>query len=224
MLLIEIVDKLIRSVSGGVNPNDSKFDPLYVQALIPQLREKAIKMDYSGTRDMAANKRIEYAWLQSELLNIDEEIQDPDVDYLIFSLPKPVAISKGVDGIVYAGKKDDSVDFSKLANRNEVALYKRRGFLRNGKDIAVIYETPYLLVFGNPNLKQVKIQGVFSDPTRVANFNQDTDDYPVTDSLLDVMTDLFKKEQGININKPADSVNDGADTLSKGIISQNTKA
>ncbi len=179
---------------------------------------------YNGSRDMAATKRLDYALFQSFTIAIDPTIQDSDKDYLLFDIPKPIAVNQHTDGIVYAGKADDSVAFTKLRNRSDVANMKKRGFLRDGKDIAVIYEIPYLLVFGNKMLKEIYFQGVLANPLNKPNFNPETDEYPVSDAILDLMTDLFKKEQSISINKVADPIADNRETMAAGIISQNTKA
>lgn len=221
--LRQITDRLIRAVNAGVNTDDSRWSPRYIESLIPSLRESAIKMEYNGTRDRAGNKRVEYANLQSHTFQIDEEIQPEGVDYVIFDIPRPISISKGVDGIVYVGQDSDSVSFTKLHNRSEVATYKQRGFLRDGRNIAVIYEIPYVLAFGNPMLKELTLQFVAADPTAVPSFNIETSQYPVTDSQIELMVDLLKKELTPAMNRPADEISDGTDTTTRAVLSNNVK-
>jgi len=88
--LREIADILIRSVTGGVNSPDTKYEMEYVEALVPQLREEAMQMEYNGSREQAANGRVEFGWLNpSFTVDVDRSIQDDDLDFLIFALPKP---------------------------------------------------------------------------------------------------------------------------------------
>jgi hypothetical protein len=222
MILREVVDTLIRSVSGGTNTIDNKYEPRYVEALLPQLREQALKVVYYGDKNTGATRRIDYAYAQNITIQVDTGL-DPDLDYVTFTCPKPIAIGRMVDGLLYVGKKNSATSFSKMLNREDIANAKMRGMF-NGSVIAYIWEEGKLEVYGNKMLKELNVRAAFSDPTQVPNFNIQTSAYPVTDSLLMIMTDLFKANQNINIQKPADPIMDGADTTSRGIISQNLKA
>ena len=222
MLISEIVDILIRSVSGGVNTADNKYEPRYVEALIPQLREQAIRIDFTGSSDRVATKSIDYSLTQSVVATKDAG-QDNQLDYVTFSIPRPIELNYGNDGLVYVGQKNNSVSFSKFMNREDIANAMMRGML-NGKEIGYIHEGSKLLIFGNNMLSEVNVRGVFSDPTQVPTFNKLTDAYPVSKSILSMMVDLFKISQNVNINKPDDNIADGADTLTKGIVSNNLKA
>jgi hypothetical protein len=221
MLTREVVDILIRSVSGGVNTIDSKYEPEYVEALLPQLREQAIKLDFFGSRDRAATRRLDYALTQST--NVTKNVtQNTSYDYITFTLPKPIALGYQNDGLVYVGQEDNSVSFSKFMNREDVANAKMRGML-NGEQIGYIHEGTKLLIFGNNMLSEVNVRGIFYDPLVVPEFNWQTDDYPVTESILSLMVELFKSSQNVNINKPADNILDNADTTSRGVIANNLK-
>jgi hypothetical protein len=222
MTLREVVDTLIRSVSGGTNTIDNKYEPRYVEALVPQLREQALKIVYYGDKNTGATRRIDYAYTQPINIDVDTNL-DPELDYVTFACPKPIVVGRMVDGLVYVGKKKSATSFSKMLNREDIANAQMRGMFK-GAVIAYIWEEGKLEVYGNKMLKEVNVRGAFSDPTQVPNFNADTDEYPVTESLLMIMTDLFKANQNINVQKPADPIMDAADTTSRGIISQNLKA
>jgi hypothetical protein len=100
MIIRELVDILIRSVSGGNNASDGKYEPRYIESIIPHLRERAIKMEYNGSRTMTANRRVDYAWLnKSFTVTKDASIQDSDFDFIVFAMPKPSSINKIVDGL-----------------------------------------------------------------------------------------------------------------------------
>jgi len=205
--LRQIADILIRSVSGGVNTSDGKYDPEYVEALVPQLREDSIKLDYFGSRTRAATRRLDYSWSQSTTVTKDTT-QTSGAGYITFSLPRPIAIGKNLNGLVYVGQDLNSVEFTQFLNRSDVANMKVRGYF-NGDNIGYIWEGGKLIVFGNNMLETVNVRGIFSIPQDVSGFNIETDDYPVSESLILTMTDLFKVQMSINIQKPADTTLNG---------------
>lgn len=205
--LRQIADILIRSVSGGVNTSDGKYDELYIEALVPQLREEAIKIDYFGGRTRAASRRLDYSWSQSTTVTRDTT-QTAGADFITFTLPKPIAIGKNLNGIIYAGKLLDSVEFTQFLNRSDVANMKVRNYF-NGDNIGFIHEGGKLLIFGNSMLEEINVRGIFAIPQDVSGFNIEVDDYPVSESLILIMTDLFKQQMNVNIQKPADTVLNG---------------
>lgn len=225
MIIRELVDILIRSVSGGNNGSDTKYEPRYIESIIPHLREKAIKMEYNGSRNMVANRRVDYAWLNKPFtVEKNSAIQDSDFDFIVFSVPKPSSINKIVDGFVYVGQKNKSVSFKKMTSREDIANAMERGFLRNGKDIAYIWQAPYLEVYGDKSLKEVNVRMICADPLQAPGFDPEVDDYPVSESVIANMVELFKQEMNIDIQKPADTIVDSADTLSRAALTQNIRS
>lgn len=225
MTIRELVDVLIRSVSGGNNASDSKYEPRYIESIIPHLRERAIRMDYNGTANMAANRRVDYSWLNKPFtIAKDSTLQDPDFDFIVFTVPKPASINKIVDGFVYVGQKNNAVSFKKMTSREDIANAIERGFLRNGKDIAYIWQAPYLEVYGDKSLKEVNVRMICADPLQAPGFNPDVDEYPVSESVIAYMVELFKQEMNIDIQKPADTIVDSTDTLSRAALAQNIRS
>jgi hypothetical protein len=221
MILREVVDTLIRSVSGGVNTIDNKYEPRYVEALVPQLREQAIKLDYFGGRNNAASRRLDYAYTQQVTVNVDTGLNN-NLDYVTFTIPKPLSLGRMVNGLVYVGQENNAVSFAQMYNREDIANAKARGMF-DGSVIAFFWEGGKLEVYGNKMLTEVNIRGVFSDPTVVSGFSIEADDYPVNEALLLIMTDLFKANQNINVQKPADSILDNADTDTRAVTANNIR-
>lgn len=207
--LRQVADILIRSVSGGVNTSDSKYDPEYVEALIPQLREKAMKIEYFGDRNNAGTGRLDYSWFQNVTVPVNDS-QVEGADYIKFVFPKPVSLGRKVNGLVYIGQKLNSVEFKQFLNRSDVANMKIRGIF-DGTVIGYIWESYNLVVFGNNMLEEVDGWVIAANPQSVSGFNIEVDDYPVSDSLIRIMSDLFKIDQNVNIQKPADTVLNGQD-------------
>ncbi len=203
-------DQLIRAVNGGLNTMDSKWDPLYIESLMPSLREKAMVIHYFGDRFRAATRRIEYAWIQPTTVQVDTGL-DSDLDYITFTMPKVASIGNMVDGFVYVGQKNSSVSFSKAKNREDIANMKARNMF-DGSVIAYIWEGGKLEVYGNKMLTEVNVRGVFADPTEVSGYNIEVDDYPINEDLLLIMAEVFKIDQGINIQRIGDKTLDGVES------------
>jgi hypothetical protein len=210
MILRQIADRLIRSLSGGENGVDNKYSPPYVEALIPSLRNDAIILDYYGGKTRAASKRLDYALYQT--VDLEVNAVNNNLDYVTFDLPRTIGVGRLIDGLVYVGKIDNSVEFSRLLNRSDVAMMKARGLL-DGTNIAYIWSQGKLEVYGNNALSECQVRGIFADPTQVPNFRIEEDDYPISENLLLLMVDLFKDEMNINVQMPADNVLDGKQTL-----------
>jgi len=211
MNLRTLADILIRSVSGGENGIDNKYAPEYVETLIPALRNDAIILDYYGGRTRAASRRLDYALYQTMDIAVNE-VSNNTSDFVTFTLPRTIGVGRLVDGLVYVGQVDESIEFSRMLNRSDISMARTRGLL-NGDNIAYIWSQGNLEVYGNNALSEIQVKGIFSDPTQVSGFNIETDDYPVSDSLVNLMTDLFKVQMNVNIQKPADISLDGKETL-----------
>lgn len=212
MIIRQIADILIRSVSGSENGLDNKYSPRYVEALIPSLRNDAIILDYYGSKTRAASRRLDYALYQTVNATVNTPVEGRD--YVTFTVPKTIGVGRLIDGSVYVGKQNDSVQFSRLLNRSDVAMMKARGLL-DGSNIAYIRNPTEIEVYGNNALSELQERGIYADPTQVPNFKIEEDDYPISDSILNLMIDLFKAGQNINVQMPADNVLDGKQNLPK---------
>lgn len=212
MIIRQIADILIRSVSGSENGLDNKYSPEYVEALIPSLRNDAIILDYYGSKTRAASRRLDYALYQTVNATVNTPVEGRD--YVTFTVPKTIGVGRLIDGSVYVGKQNDSVQFSRLLNRSDVAMMKARGLL-DGSNIAYIRNPTEIEVYGNNALSELQERGIYADPTQVPNFKIEEDDYPISDSILNLMIDLFKAGQNINVQMPADNVLDGKQNLPK---------
>jgi len=212
MILRNVADELIRSVSATVNTNDGRYDPLYVEQLIPHLREQSIKIDYFGDRTRAASRRLDYSLVQSFTVQKDV-VQDNALDYITFTSPNAVSISRMLNGFIYVGHKNKSISFIQLFNREDVANMTARGLFTNGKVIGYIWEGGKILVFGSKMILELNVRGIIADPTKVPGFLIETDDYPVSESLMLIMTDLFKANQNVNMNRTTDITEDGKETI-----------
>jgi|SanBayMetagenome_1026888.scaffolds.fasta_scaffold01691_4 hypothetical protein len=222
MITSYIIDELIRSVNAATNTSNGKWDSEYVEALLPQLRAEAIILSYNGSRTQAANKTISGQWLQTLEFTIVQSEQNKDAEYLVIDVPSTVRINDKTDGLVYVGNAEEAITFKRAFTKTEVAYLKQRGFLR-GKEIVYIYTGDKLEIYGNKILKGFQIQGIFTNPTEIAGFNWYNSEYPVDESTIAIMKDLFIQRARMEMGLAQDTVADGADTLSVNPIKANTK-
>ena len=207
MKRFEIVDRLIRSVSSSQNGLDNKYDPLYIESLIPSLYGEAIILDYNGSKERAASKRISGDCIFSTTLAINPAIQDSTAEYLLFELPSPpVRVNSRVNGLIYCGQKQQAIAFSEMYNRMDISIAKKRGFFSDGNDIAFIIKGVYIEVWGNKDLQEIDIDIVPQDVSKFPTWDETTDKYPVTEDLVKLMEILFQASQGINLRIQPDNV------------------
>lgn len=211
MTLEQIADHLIRSISSGLSGIDNKYEPRYIEALIPGLYARAIQINYTGDRANAANKRIGGESILYLDIDIDPTIQPVGTigkpkDYLVFDCPPPIAINSKVTGLQYVGSPNTTVTFSEVMNRQDAANMIQRGFFQ-GKEIGWCYEGNYLLVWGNMMLKTMGIGIVPQNPLEVSTFNELTNRYPISENLITgLMTRLFLQDEGVNLQVKPDVV------------------
>lgn len=222
MITSYLVDELIRSVNAATNTSNGRWDSEYVEALLPQLRAEAIIISYNGSRSQAANKTISGQWLQTIDLTIASNEQDNASEYLVVDIPSTIRINDKTDGLVYVGNAEQAIAFKRAYTKTEVASLKQRGFLK-GKEVVYIYTGNKLEIYGNKVLKGFQIQGIFTNPLEVGNFNWYTDEYPVDEATIAIMKDLFIQRARMEMGIPQDTVADGVDTMSVNPLNANTK-
>lgn len=223
MNIREIADRLIRSVSGGTNPVDNKYEEEYMEALVPQLWANAIRLDYNGDGRRGGSRRLSYAWSLPYTLTYDSTIQVVGADYILFSCPQPMMINRFVDGLVYVGQTLNAKSWAKFTSREDIANANARNYF-NGKNIGYFHNGTYLEIYGNNNLRGGNVRIIPNNPVDLPTFNLETSEYPCDEALMGLMTELFKADQNVNINKPADNIFDTSDTNQKAVAKNNLRA
>jgi len=196
-----IIEQVIRAVSGGAAPADSKYPQDYILDLIPQARQTALSIYYNGAGDtgaignlkMGANKYIPYDFFQSTTLYYDSTIQDADANYLIFECATPLSINRDVNGFNFVGDRDSGKGFSRLRSAADAAAKMRLGAITSD-NICYVQLGTQLRVYGNMDLQQIDIDAVFSNPSDVSGFNINTDDYPYPFELLNLLINVLKRD------------------------------
>lgn len=212
--LREVAEHIISSVNSYNNTVGSRINPEQVEAMIPNLRQRAIISKYNGNSQIGASKRIEGDWVQRFEIVIDPSIQDISWEFLLADCPKMIAVNNSVDGLIYVGRKGKTQSFKIAQTRDEINTLKARGFINNGKDIVVVYADNQIEIYGDKSLKKLWIEGILQDPSEQPGFSQEFSPYPVSASILDIMISIYKINMNVAIGQPKDTIPDSTDTNS----------
>lgn len=223
MTLGELQEVITRAVNALDDTLGSRLDPLYVEQLIHQARIDGIRLLYNGSRNQGAMKKIDPAWVQEFTVDIVDGDQDDNYDYIVFDVPSPIQINKNVGGLLYVGSTKKTKAFNIVQTRSEISDLINRGYLEDGKDIAALWEKDSLKVWGNDNLKKIRVAGIFQDPTEVPNYLVDEDNYPVSNDLVNLIQDIIVQKMAVGLRQPQDIVADGAETSTSNVIRQNIR-
>jgi hypothetical protein len=220
MLLSEIIDQIIRKVSFGVDTDDSKFNRRALEAQVPQWRSQAILISYNGSRDRAANKFLHSDLYQQESLTYNSQAQTTGADFIIFEGAAPLSLNSRANGCVFVGEHKTGTAFTQLKGPNYYNMAKDAGLLEPGK---VYYEitSGTFKVWGNLQLRRMYKNFIAADPMEVIDFDPETDKYPVSPDIFDILLKLAAQDLMPQQARAADKINDGAETMERRPLKQN---
>lgn len=188
--LVKIAEDIIKSSQGAIFAEQSKFQIPYLYDLIHQYREVVLRLNYTKSGKISPISLQQYA------PEFSEALQESKL-YVKFECPSPIVLDEQTDGFLYIGTLDKSCNFRKNQNRAELAMYQSHRVTKVGIDgkIKTIYSDGFLEVWGNPLQKEIRIDGVFSNPTLLPDYNFDLSDYPISGGDLAQLKDLISKAQ-----------------------------
>lgn len=181
--LPRIADSLKRLAQGGTSTEESKFTLPYLYQVINEARATVIKAVFSKER------KIQSAWTQSYEPDFDSLIQDENPCSIKFAIPAPIALDNKTQGFLYVGEVEGNcayrmvVSRAELANGNQHRVTKTKDITLGGK-IRGLYSDGILELFGDLNLKKIRIDAIWLTPTLLPTYNLEQDFYPVSDSEL----------------------------------------
>ena len=181
--LILIAEDIIKNAQGAVFLNQSKFQIPYIYDLIHQYRQLVMRMTYEKTG------RIHPLWTQQFIPEFTKDLQE-SLKYVRFDVPAPVVLDDQTDGFIYIGTLDRSCAFRKLQNRAELALFNEHRVTKSG-NIKTIWSDGFLEVWSNPLQKEVRIDGIFSNPTLLPSYNLEFSEYPLDGDSITTMKQLI---------------------------------
>lgn len=196
MTLPQIADQIIKEVQGGVRTIESKFSYEYIYSLIHTYRANVIRQQYSKA------KRIHPLWTQQYLPEFSKDLQD-DICMVKFQVPPSIIMNEQVNGYLYIGEVNGSCAYNQLNSRAELSTYNQHRVTKEA--VRIIYSDGILEVYGNTEIKQLRIDAVFANPTDVPTYNIELDQYPIDNESLNQAKELIvKTELGREAQGPAD--------------------
>lgn len=221
---LSLNELIIRGINGGNYTSDMKIDPNYTFEQLPRWRALAITLFYNGGKVPNSNtiikgaKRLDADNYQDKEYTIDPTIQDPTLDHLIFESSGTIDINSTLGGIQYCGSTKQANNFFTAKSKIEIQQLKDLNFF--GIKPIVLAEADKRYVYGFPNLKNFFERAIYADPYfHKANFNYETDAFPVDDQVANLMKAIAVAELAPETRVPKDVVADNGN-LEQNIIKQ----
>ena len=217
---------IIRGVNGGNFTSDQKIDPAYTFSQLPRWRAMAVTLFYNGGKVPNSNTIIKgFGYLntsvyQNKIYQIDNSIQDPNVDYLLFESCGVNDLSNNVGGLQYCGSNNKTQTYLIAKTRIELEQFRDLGFF--GRKPIVLIDGERRLVYGMPFLPSFLEIAVYSDPYfHITNFNYETDMFPVCEQVAGLMKAIAVAELAPEFRAIKDVTAEGGN-LEQNIIKQTT--
>lgn len=184
-----IVEDFVRAVQV-VSSVDSKIEPAYVEALMPEFRAQTIIDMYNGTRFMAANRLLASQWFQNIEINKLTADQEETADYAVFRLGShPIMLDEDTNGLTFVGNKNSTRSFKQARSHEHLVQIRNKGYL-DGREMWYLMDGSNLLIYGNKAIKKIFVKLIAADPVAVSGFNPDTDNYPVPETMIPYMREI----------------------------------
>jgi len=208
MILPEIRESVIRTVSSALATDEDRYEPDYIDAIIHQYRAEAIAIIWQ--RD----KRVDSNWTQQFIAVHNKDLQDDPV-FVKFACPPVISLDKKTDGALFVGSIDGHISYRKVTSRAELANNDLHRFIKSGsRTLKALYSDGFWEIHGDPLIKDLRIDGVFADPTDIPTFNTEVDEYPLDDKTLVLMKKLILlSETAPMASSEPDRVSDSTDKI-----------
>jgi hypothetical protein len=207
MTLQGYIDIFQRIPSGGVFTDENRFDVRFVETAVHRFRALAIFNYWQKFR------RVNPVWTQQHTPTFKKDLQEDNCK-VIFECPPPISLGTLMDGFLYIGTVDGNCAYRKVVNRSQMAnINVHRNMKPTLNQVDVLYSDGMLECYGNTDMQEIRVDGLFMDPTQVPTFNKFKDEYPVSLDIFEAMKVLaFETEQKIIIARPIDVKPDSQDS------------
>lgn len=185
MLLKEIGESLIRTVSAALKTDEDRYEPDFVDDLVHTYRAKAIWEIWR------VSKRLNPIWTQQFIAEFSQDLQDDDC-LVRFVCPPAISLDNKRDGFLYIGTIQGNEAYRKVISRAGLANADQHRITKlNGRLTKALYSDGFLEIYGKPLIRDVRVDGIFANPTDVPAFNPAFDPYPLDDNTLTIMKNLL---------------------------------
>jgi len=196
----KIADNIRMDILGGQLTDQPPYQLLQIYEKMNQSRG-----DILGKLITDAKFRTtDYNALQPYYCVYDKAIQDNPTKYVRFAIPEIINIPKSM-GLFWVGRTDRTQDFRVVSGIGEISsLTKIKAIKPSSLRVDVIYNQGYLYVYGDLNLKGCLVEAYFRDPfvipvyssanTIIRTFDEDLDEYPMSESYLHLLYDEVRSQ------------------------------
>jgi hypothetical protein len=223
MILQDRVDLIIKSLSGLVSTDDSKIANLAIQAEFPKWRQQALFYVWNGTRatpafpsGIAGNKFLNAKNYYPATLTYDADIQITGAEFILFSIEPPMNLAPDANGCMFCGDRKTGQTFTPLKTPNSYNVVQGSGSFQPNM---VYYNITgnLMKVWGNTQLRTVDLDYLPVDPLNISTFDQEIDDYPISEDVWAILKALAVYELTSASLRPADITKDSAPTTERRI-------
>jgi hypothetical protein len=225
LTLRERVEKLERLPAGGIITDESRYDFEYMVSLLNAARQVALSFQWKLT------KRIPYICYQKHYPRYESDMQQDIQCFVRFCVPDAInlwgqGVGENTDGFVYVGDVSGKRGYAKITDRGQLSTLNQHRFMKNnGRYMAFMFDAPVgaMEIYGNPDLRKLLINGLFSDPRDCNTYNVDFDPYPIDDQLGDMCEKaIFGANTSIIASTTPDYISNSTDinTMSAQIAAQ----
>ncbi len=205
MTLPKMLDTMERLGDSGVFSKNSRYDVAFQEDAIHKARASVLPDAYKSL------KRINPLWTQQFVANYEPDLQD-DACLVRFRVPPVLTLDIYLDGFLYVGTIDRNCQYRKMTNRADFANSNGNRYtkLRNDQ-VKFLYSDGFIECYGNTELRDLRVDGIFLNPTQVPTYNKQLDEYPLDEALiLQMQSILFNTETKPEIMQPGKVKNQNA--------------
>lgn len=231
MKIGDYISQLMTVFGNMVYTDDNKISPRVLEAEFPKWKQQALLIIYNGSGGIKgiippskANKFINALNYVQTKVDFDLNLQDNGAEYVLFQIEPAVQITSDMNGFTFVGDKLTGKPFSQLTSPNSYGIIKDAGLI-GPNDVAFFASGNILKTYGNTQLKEVYLDYIPLDVTKVKVldnttktyrlFNEETDEYPISPDVWDIMKSLAIAEFTPANYRPADYTNDATSTIEK---------
>ena len=231
MKLGDYIAQLMTVFGNMVYTDDNKISPRMLEAEFPKWKQQALLIIYNGSGGIKGvlppikgNKFINSQNYVKTQYSYDINIQDDGAEYVQFIVEPAVQIDASMNGFVFVGDKLTGKPFIQLKSPNSYAINKEAGLI-GVNDVCFNVTGNLLKIYGNTQVREMFMDYI---PTDVMNvnildfttrtyrlFNPETDEYPISKDVWDIIKALAIAEFAPANYRPADYTNDATQPIEK---------
>jgi len=205
----ELVDRITSNVQAGIKTDETRFSRDFVKAHLNTARATAIQQSFAKYR------KINPIWQQEFELVYDADVQ-LDVNSTCitrYNVPTWIGIDGRTDGMLFVGNSTNR-GFRIFNSQSELSLYLNLPLQDpyTGRYVGVVRYADHIELHFSNRVKSGKILMLYQDPLQCPTFNEDLDQYPVTEELIGMIEDLILRKFMSVAQQPIDRVPNKSDS------------